>query len=178
MTSGVPFHYAGNVKAQLSQWLYPWCKGNSVISFFPLLSLSLFFPLSSSLSPSFSFSRQWRYLSEPQTAFFLFLKFTRHVLLSRRVLGERQMMERGWKRFMGRNRIPREVRERGVDVFERRLNRLSLGRTNRRIDLRDAKNFLLRVDYVYDIVCKIVWERRKKDSISFRWNDRKFTLSG
>lgn len=57
---------------------------------------------------------------------------------------------------MGRNRIPREVRERGVDVFERRLNRLSLGRTNRRIDLRDAKNFLLRVDYVYDIVCKIV----------------------
>lgn len=57
---------------------------------------------------------------------------------------------------MGRNRIPREVRERGVDVFERRLNRLSLGRTNRRIDLRDAKNFLLRVDYVYDILCKIV----------------------
>lgn len=57
---------------------------------------------------------------------------------------------------MGRNRIPREVRERGVDVFERRLNRLSLGRTNRRIDLRDAKNFLLRVDYVYDIVYKIV----------------------
>lgn len=57
---------------------------------------------------------------------------------------------------MGRNRIPREVRERGVDVFERRLNRLSLGRTNRRIDLRDAKNFLLRVDYVYDILYKIV----------------------
>lgn len=51
MTSGVPFHYAGNVKAQLSQWLYPWCKGNSVISFFPPPSLSLFpsffFPFSS-----------------------------------------------------------------------------------------------------------------------------------
>lgn len=45
MTSGVPFHYVENVKAQLSQWLYPWCKGNSVISLF---FLPLFFPSDSS----------------------------------------------------------------------------------------------------------------------------------
>ena len=67
MTSGVPFHYAGNVKAQLSQWLYPWCKGNSVISFFfpPLcLSLSLSSRPPSSFPPSFSCSRRWRYLSK------------------------------------------------------------------------------------------------------------------
>lgn len=57
MTSGVPFHYVGNVKAQLSQWLYPWCKGNSVISFFLSLSFSFFEIPSPLLLLSFSSSR-------------------------------------------------------------------------------------------------------------------------
>ena len=101
MTSGVPFHYAGNVKAQLSQWLYPWCKGNSVISFFslPSVSLSLFLrdhPPSLPRFPALDGGDIYRRTANRVP--FVSEKFARHILLSRRILGEeegrRQMMER------------------------------------------------------------------------------------
>lgn len=63
MTSGVPFHYVENVKAQLSQWLYT--LGVKGIPLFPFFCP--FFPFSSS---SFLFSLAAKDISRYHKAFF------------------------------------------------------------------------------------------------------------
>lgn len=169
MTSGVPFHYAGNVKAQLSQWLYPWCKGNSVISFFfpPLcLSLSLFLrdhpPPSLPRFPALDGGDIYRRTANRVP--FVSEKFARHVLLSRRILGEeegrRQMMERSWERFMGRNRVLRKVRERRVDIFILSLDIEGIVVSSFKIRYF-AKNFLFG-NCVRDICCKYSLKEEKR----------------
>lgn len=177
MTSGVPFHYAGNVKAQLSQWLYPWCKGNSVISFFsfPSVSLSLFLrdhPPSLPRFPALDGGDIYRRTANRVP--FVSEKFARHVLLSRRILGEeegrRQMMERSWERFMGRNRVLRKMRERRVDIFILSLDIEGIVVSSFKIRYF-AKNFLFG-NCVRDICCKYSLKKEKRfHFIRMKWNE-------
>lgn len=118
MTSGVPFHYVGNVKAQLSQWLYPWCKGNSVISFFPPLFLSL---SSRSPPPFFLLSTMEIFIGTANRVLFVSeVRAARPLVTSH--FGGWQMMERKLETFYLEIVFSARWGNEVFDIFQHRLS--------------------------------------------------------